>query len=86
VVVLDEATSSLDPGTELIVEHALERLMEGRTVIVIAHRLSTAARADFVAVVQDGHLSEVGTHAALVAQGGHYAALYSSWTGGRATT
>ena len=52
VVVLDEATSSLDPGTELLVEHALERLMEGRTVIVIAHRLSTAERADLVAVVQ----------------------------------
>ena len=62
VVVLDEATSSLDPGTELLVEHALERLMEGRTVIVIAHRLSTAERADLVAVVQDGTLRR-GRHA-----------------------
>jgi ATP-binding cassette subfamily B protein len=86
VVVLDEATSSLDPGTELVVEHALERLMEGRTVIVIAHRLSTAARADFVGVVQGGALREVGTHAELVARGGHYAALYASWTGDRAVT
>ncbi len=86
VVVLDEATSSLDPGTELVVEHALERLMEGRTVIVIAHRLSTAARADFVGVVQGGALREVGTHADLVARGGHYAALYASWTGSRAVT
>lgn len=85
VVVLDEATSSLDPGTELIVEHALERLMEGRTVVVIAHRLSTAARADLVAVVQGGVLAEVGTHADLVADGAGYAALYASWTGGRAT-
>jgi ATP-binding cassette subfamily B protein len=82
VVVLDEATSSLDPGTELLVEHALERLMEGRTVIVIAHRLSTAERADLVAVVQGGKLSEVGTHDDLVAHGGHYAALFNSWTGG----
>ena len=81
VVVLDEATSSLDPGTELLVEHALERLMEGRTVIVIAHRLSTAERADFVAVVQGGRLVELGTQAELVARGGAYAALYASWTG-----
>ena len=81
VVVLDEATSSLDPGTELLVEHALERLMEGRTVIVIAHRLSTAERADLVAVVQGGRLVEVGTHETLVGLGGHYASLYTSWTG-----
>ena len=83
VVVLDEATSSLDPGTELVVEHALERLMEGRAVIVIAHRLSTAERADLVAVVQGGALAEIGTHEELVARGGHYAALFSSWTGSR---
>lgn len=82
VVVLDEATSSLDPGTELIVEDALERLMRGRTVIVIAHRLSTAARADLVAVVNHGRLVEVGSHAELVARDGEYAALYASWTGG----
>jgi ATP-binding cassette subfamily B protein len=81
VIVLDEATSSLDPGTELLVEHALERLMEGRTVIVIAHRLSTAERADLVAVVQGGRLVEVGTHETLVGLGGHYASLYASWTG-----
>lgn len=82
VIVLDEATSSLDPGTELIVERALERLMEGRTVIVIAHRLSTAARADRVAVVQDGRLVEEGTHDDLVARDGAYAALFASWAGG----
>ncbi|HEX6310827.1 MAG TPA: ABC transporter ATP-binding protein [Acidimicrobiia bacterium] len=81
VVVLDEATSSLDPGTELLVAHALERLMEGRTVVVIAHRLSTAARADRVAVVQGGRIAESGTHDELVAAGGVYAALHAAWTG-----
>jgi len=82
VLVLDEATSSLDPGTELIVEEAMARLMEGRTVIVIAHRLSTAERADFVGVVAEGRLLELGTHDDLVAQGGRYAALFATWSGG----
>jgi ATP-binding cassette subfamily B protein len=81
VLVLDEATSSLDPGTELLLDRALERLMEGRTVVVIAHRLTTAERADLVAVVDEGRLVETGTHAELIAQGGRYAALYSSWSG-----
>ena len=70
MLVLDEATSSLDPGTEALVEAAMDRLMEGRTVIVIAHRLSTAERADRVAVVADGRLVEVGTHDELLAAGG----------------
>jgi ATP-binding cassette subfamily B protein len=82
VLVLDEATSSLDPGTEALVEEAVGRLMTGRTVIVIAHRLSTAARADRVAVVDEGRLVEVGTHDDLVARGGRYAGLYATWTGG----
>ena len=82
VLILDEATSSLDPGTEVEVEAALERLSRGRTVIVIAHRLSSAARADRVAVVDDGRLVEVGSHAALVAAGGPYAALYAAWLAG----
>ncbi|MCC5952852.1 MAG: ABC transporter ATP-binding protein, partial [Acidimicrobiia bacterium] len=81
VLVLDEATSSLDPGTEALVESAMAALMEGRTVIVIAHRLSTAARADRVAVVDDGALVEVGSHDDLVAAGGRYAAMYATWTG-----
>jgi len=59
--------------------------VQGRTVIVIAHRLSTAARADRVGVVADGVLAELGTHAALVAQGGRYAALYENWVGGLAS-
>jgi ATP-binding cassette subfamily B protein len=84
VLVLDEATSSLDPGTELLVETALERLVAGRTVIVIAHRLSTAERSDRVGVVADGHLVELGTHADLVAADGRYAALYANWVVGLA--
>ena len=56
-------------------------LMAGRTVIVIAHRLSTAERADQVAVIDAGHLVEFGSHRELIEQGGRYAALYSSWVG-----
>jgi ATP-binding cassette subfamily B protein len=82
VLVLDEATSSLDPGTEVVVEHAVNQLMEGRTVIVIAHRLSTAQRADLVGVVADGRLQELGTHADLLAKGGRYTALFQNWSGG----
>ena len=87
VLVLDEATSNLDPGTESVVERALERLTEKRTVIVVADRLSTAARADRVGVVDDGVLAELGPHDELVQQEGRYAALFVSWTaaGGRAT-
>jgi ATP-binding cassette subfamily B protein len=79
VLVLDEATSNLDPGTEQSVEAALETLMHGRTVVVVAHRLSTAARADRIAVVYDGLLTELGTHDELVALDGHYATLYRAW-------
>lgn len=81
LIVLDEATSSLDPGTELLVEQALEVLMQGRTVVVVAHRLSTAARADRVGVVVDGRLVELGTHDELIHREGAYAALFSSWSG-----
>ena len=79
VLVLDEATSNLDPGTEMLVESALERLMEGRSVIVVAHRLSTVRRADAIAVVDDGRIAEMGTHAELVRLGGRYAALSATW-------
>jgi ATP-binding cassette subfamily B protein len=84
VLVLDEATSSLDPGTEAEVEAALERLTEDRTVVVVAHRLTTAARADRVAVVDDGHLVELGTHDDLVQRNGRYAGLFASWAEGQA--
>jgi ATP-binding cassette, subfamily B, bacterial len=82
VLVLDEATSSLDPGTEALVEGAVDRLLDGRTVVVIAHRLSTAARADRVGVVADGRLVELGTHEELLAADGHYTALYQTWIAG----
>jgi len=81
VLVLDEATSNLDPGTEADVELAMTALMQSRTVIVIAHRLTTAARADRVAVIDEGGLLELGTHDELVAKDGRYAALYRTWTG-----
>jgi ABC-type multidrug transport system fused ATPase/permease subunit len=81
LLVLDEATSSLDPGTELLVEEALERLMAGRTVVVIAHRLSTAERADRIGVVDAGGLIELGTHQQLLDEGGRYAALFATWAG-----
>jgi ATP-binding cassette subfamily B protein len=82
LLVLDEATSSLDPGTELLVERAMTKLMEGRTVVVIAHRMSTAERSDRVGVVNEGQLLELGTHDELVRLGGQYAALYRTWTSG----
>ena len=82
VLVLDEATSSLDPGTEALVEGAMDRLMGGRTVIVIAHRLTTAERADRVGVLDAGGLAELGTHDDLVEDEGRYAALFATWSRG----
>ena len=79
VIVLDEATSSLDPGTEAAVERALAAVSRGRTVITIAHRLSTAERADRVAVLDHGRLIEIATHDELVERGDHYAKLWASW-------
>jgi ATP-binding cassette subfamily B protein len=84
VIVLDEATSSLDPATEAAVERALASVAEGRTVVTIAHRLSTAERADRVAVMEHGRLVEVATHAELVEQGDRYARLWASWQAGLA--
>ncbi len=86
VLILDEATSSVDPGTEAVVEAAMERLMEGRTVIAIAHRLSTSARCDRVGVIDDGRLVELGSHDELVAAGGHYSDLFAAWTAGLSST
>ena len=75
VLVLDEATSALDVQTERAVGEALERLAEGRTTIVIAHRLSTVRDADQIAVLDGGAIVERGTHAELLAAGGRYAEL-----------
>lgn len=79
VLVLDEATSSVDALTEVRLSHALERLATGRTTIAIAHRLSTAARADRVLVLDHGRLVEDGTHSELVLQGGDYSRMYDAW-------
>ncbi|MFF8638289.1 ABC transporter ATP-binding protein [Streptomyces pilosus] len=84
-LLLDEATALLDPTTARHTERALAAVLEGRTVIAVAHRLHTAHDADRVAVMQDGRLTELGTHDVLVASGGAYAALWHSWHGDRTT-
>jgi ATP-binding cassette subfamily B protein len=76
VVVLDEATAHLDSESEQAVQRALDGALEGRTAIVIAHRLSTVRAADVIAVVEDGRVVEQGRHAELLARGGLYADLY----------
>ena len=79
VLVLDEATSNLDLKSETQVEAGLDALLEGRTAIIVAHRLSTAMRADRIAVVDDGRIVELGSHDELVAKGGRYAEMYAAW-------
>jgi ATP-binding cassette subfamily B protein len=79
ILVLDEATSNLDLRSEAKIEEALDTLLEGRTAILIAHRLATAMRADRIAVVDDGRIVELGSHEALVTLGGRYAAMVATW-------
>jgi ABC-type multidrug transport system fused ATPase/permease subunit len=76
VLVLDEATSSVDPETEWLIQDALEKLLLGRTALVIAHRLSTIEHADRILVMHKGELREVGSHRELVARDGIYSRLY----------
>ncbi len=77
ILLLDEATSALDAESETLVQAALERLMEGRTTLVIAHRLATVLKADRILVMDQGRIVETGTHESLVRQGGTYARLAS---------
>jgi ATP-binding cassette subfamily B protein len=79
VLVLDEATSNLDLQSETKIEAALDILLEARTAVLIAHRLSTAMKADRIVVVDLGRIVEVGTHDELVAAGGRYAEMYATW-------
>jgi putative ABC transport system ATP-binding protein len=81
LLILDEATSAVDPETERALATALARLAEGRTTVSVAHRLSTAEGADLVLVFDRGEIVERGHHHELVAAGGRYAALYESWLG-----
>ena len=78
ILILDEATSSIDTRTEARIQKAFQQMMEGRTSFIVAHRLSTIRQADVILVMKDGHVIEQGTHDQLLAQGGFYANLYNS--------
>jgi ABC-type multidrug transport system fused ATPase/permease subunit len=81
ILILDEATSSVDTETELLIQQALERLVHGRTTIIIAHRLSTVRNADQIVVLEDKAIREMGTHQELMALNGLYRHLYGAAPG-----
>ena len=81
MLILDEATSSIDTRTEMKIQSAFARLMRGRTSFIVAHRLSTIRQADVILVMKDGHIIEQGTHQELLALNGFYAELYNSQIG-----
>ena len=78
MLILDEATSNVDSRTEIKIQQAMNELMKGRTCFVIAHRLSTIQNADLILVIQQGRISEQGTHDELMKSGGFYSTLYNS--------
>jgi subfamily B ATP-binding cassette protein MsbA len=82
IILLDEATSALDSASEQLVQQGLERLLQGRTALVIAHRLTTIERADEIALLANGHVAERGTHRELLSRDGAYAALWAAQQGG----
>ena len=77
VILLDEATASLDPENEALIQEAISRLIDGKTVLVIAHRLRTVAGADKIIVLNSGKIAEEGTHDELMARSGLYSKLYN---------
>ena len=78
ILILDEATSSIDTRTEIKIQEAFSRMMQGRTSFIVAHRLSTIQEADVILVMKDGHIIEQGNHESLLAKNGFYAKLYNS--------
>jgi ATP-binding cassette subfamily B protein len=78
MLILDEATSNVDSRTEQQIQQAMQELMKGRTCFVIAHRLSTVKNADTILVIQNGEITESGTHTELLEKGGFYSTLYNS--------
>jgi ATP-binding cassette subfamily B protein len=85
ILILDEATSSVDTRTEVLIQEAMNALRTGRTSFVIAHRLSTIRGADVILVMDEGRIVEQGNHDDLIAVGGHYAALYNAQFAGQTT-
>ena len=78
ILILDEATSSVDTRTEVLIQKAMDNLMKNRTSFIIAHRLSTIRNADLILVMNEGDIVETGSHEDLLAAGGFYAELYNS--------